>query len=257
MTSKGDESMNRPGTGMVGACLAVAALLVTQHGLLAQELISVKLDPSGLIQMAAGDAQLATIELSAHGSGWTHAPQVSATAQVSNLPGGSGKRFAGTLPIPNTEGGAIEYTETLRVLPRAMRIVYDVGVRQAIKLNGLHVSVYLPVAGYAGKELVIERPDDDPDVVTLPAEQRGEAFQVWGGEGSKIEIGKGTEQAITVSLLAAADVVIHDLRKWDQQVFEIRFPAIMEDPSRDVTPEDRFHLDISAGFDAPLQLVGP
>jgi len=113
------------------------------------------------------------------------------------------------------------------------------------------------VASYAGKELSIARPDDDPQIATLPQEQEGDTFQVWGGEGSKIEVAKGTDQAITIELRAAADVVIQDLRRWEHPTFEIRFPAIMEDQGRDMTAEDRLHLDLTVTFAAPVKLVGP
>jgi hypothetical protein len=126
-----------------------------------------------------------------------------------------------------------------------------------MKLNGLQLSICLPVAQYAGKELLISTPDDDPQTVGLPLEQKEQTFQVWSGEGARIEVAKGTPVAATIQLRAAADVVVQDLRQWEQPVFEVRFPAIMEGEGRDVTPEDRFHLDLTVTFPAPVKLVGP
>ncbi len=249
--------MDRLRAGTIVVSLVAAVLLGAAPGLWAQETLSAKLDPSGMVRVVAGDVELATIQLNAHGPGWQYAPQVSATARVSDLPDQAGKQFVGTLPVPNTDGGALEFTETLRPLPQGVRLEYEVGVTQAMKLNGLQVSICLPVAQYAGKELVIARPDSDPRVATLPQEQRENTFQVWGGEGAKIEVAKGTDQAITIELRAAADVVIQDLRQWDQPTFEIRFPAIMEAPAREVAVEDRFHLDLTVTFAAPVQLAGP
>jgi hypothetical protein len=207
--------------------------------------------------MVAGEAELAAIEFNAHGPEWKHAPQVSATARVSDLPEKAGKRFVGTLPIPNTEGGAIEFTETVTTLPQGLRLEYDVGVNQALRLNGLQVSICLPVAQYAAKEVVITRPEEEePQVVTLPAEA-GEEAQLWGGEGAKIEVAKGTAQAVSIELQAAAGAVIQDLRRWERPEFEIRFPAIMEDPPREVAAEDRFHLVLTVTFAAPVELAGP
>ena len=40
-------------------------------------------------------------------------------------------------------------------------------------------------------------------------------------------------------------------------VFEIRFPAIMEDQGRDMAADDRFHLDLTVTFAAPVKLEGP
>ena len=244
--------------GMIVGSLVVAALWVGAPGLWAQEELSAKLDPSGLVRVVAGDVEVATVDLNAHGPEWKHAPQAGATARVTDLPDQAGKRVVGTLPVPGTDGGALEFTETVTALPQGFRLEYEVGVNRAMKLNGLQVSVNLPVARYAGKELVVMRPDnDEPGIATLPLEKREDTPQVWGGEGSKIEVAKGTDQALTIELRAATDVVIQDLRQWDQPTFEIRFPAIMEDPGREVAAEDKFHLELTVTFAAPVKLTGP
>jgi hypothetical protein len=248
--------MTRLQAGMVVASVA-AALLLAASGLWAQDALSAKLDPSGMVQVARDGVQLAMIELNAHGPDWKHAPQASATAEVSDLPDQAGKRFVGTLPIPNTNGGAIKFTETVKTLPQGLQLEYDLSMAEAMKLNGLQLSVCLPVAQYAGKELAVAQPDGEPEIATLPQEQRKQTFQVWSGEGAKIEAAKGAGEAVTVELRAPTDVVVQDLRQWDQPVFEIRFPAIMEDQGRDVAADDKFHLDLTITFAAPVKLVGP
>lgn len=243
--------------GMIVVSLVAAVLLGAVPGLWAQDTLAAKLDPSGLVRVVAGETELAAIEFNAHGPEWKHAPQVSATAQVSDLPEEGGKRFVGTLPIPNTEGGTLEFAESVKPLPQGLRLEYDVSVKQALRLNGLQVSICLPVAQYADKEIVITRPEEEePQVVALPQEQ-AEAAQLWGGEGAKVEVAKGTSQAVTIELQAAAGSVIQDLRQWERPTFEIRFPAIMEDPPREVTAEDKFHLVLTVTFAAPVELVGP
>jgi hypothetical protein len=253
---KGGESMSRLQVGMLFVSSAVAVLLAAS-GSWAQDALSAKLDPSGMIQVIKGDAELAMIELNAHGPDWKHAPQASATAEVSDLPDQAGKRFVGTLPIPNTNGGAIKFTESVKTVPQGLQLEYDLSMAEAMKLNGLQLSVCLPVAQYGGKELVIAQADGEPQTATLPQEQRKQTFQVWSGEGAKVEAAKGTDEAVTVELRAPTDVVVQDLRQWEQPVFEIRFPAIMEDQGRDVTADDKFHLDLTITFAAPVRLVGP
>jgi hypothetical protein len=125
-----------------------------------------------------------------------------------------------------------------------------------VRLNGLQLSVCLPVPQYAGQELVAARPDGDPQIVGLPEEQR-QNFQLWSGEGGKVEVAAGTDRAVTVELRAATDVIVQDLRQWERPIFEIRFPAIMEDQGREVTAEDEFHLDLTVTFAAPVKLEGP
>jgi len=161
------------------------------------------------------------------------------------------------LPIPNTDGGAIQYTESVKALPQGLQLEYDLGVTGAMRLNGLLVSIYLPVARYGGKEVVVAQPLGESQIVGLPQEQQERTFQVWAGQGAKIEVAEGTDEAVTIELRAATDVVIQDLRQWDSPVFEIRFPAIMEDQGRDVAAEDKFHLDLTVTFAAPVKLEAP
>ena len=222
--------------------------------------LTAKLDPSGMIQLTRGAVELAMIELNAHGAEWKHAPQATATAQASTLPNGAGRRFVGTLPVPNTDGGAIRFTETIRLLPQGFRLEYDLGVTKAMKLDGLQLSLNLPVAAYAGKSVAIGQLQGEPQGVTLPPEKQEKAeqtFQLWSGEGARVEVAKDTDASLTAELRAPTDLVIQDLRKWGTNVFEIRFPAIMEDPGRDVAADDKFHLDLTITFATPVKLEGP
>ncbi|MCD6362009.1 MAG: hypothetical protein J7M38_14220 [Armatimonadetes bacterium] len=232
--------------------LAGFMLVATAAGGWPQETLSAKPDAAGTIHVSRGDTELAVIELSAHGPGWQHAPQATATAEASPLPGQTGQRFVGTLPIPNTEGGAIHYTETVTPLPKGLRIEYEVTMAGPAKLNGLQVSVYLPVAVFGGREVMITSPQADPQVTGLPEEQQ--TGQIWGGSGAKIEAAADTDDAVMMELRAATDVLIQDLRQWEHPVYEIRFPAIMADQGRDMSPDDRFHLDLTVTFAAPVRL---
>ena len=245
-------------TVLVSAAVAVFALAPQQ--LWAQERPEARLHPTGMIHVVRGDpaeAEPVTIELNAHGPGWEHAPQKSAAAQVGDLPDEAGKQFDGTLPIPNTDGGAVTYVQRVKPLPQGLRLQYDVGMSKDMRLHGLQVSILLPVDRYAGKVLQIARPEGDPHTVTLPREQRGDNFQVWTGEGARIEVAQGDPDALTIQLLAAAHVVVQDLRRWDRPIYEIRFPAIMEDAGRDVTADTRLHLDLTIAFPTPVTLQGP
>jgi hypothetical protein len=249
--------MSRPPARTIVVSLAATALLAAASGSWAQETLAAKLDASGMIRVMRGDVELAMIELNAHGPEWTHAPQASATAEVSDLPGQAGKRFVGTLPIPNTNGGAIRFTESVKPLPQGVQLEYALSMTAAMRLNGLQLSICLPVAQYAGKEAVVSQPDAESQIVGLPQEQQEQRFVLWTGEGAKVEVAPGTTDAATMELRAPTDVVIQDLRPWDRPTFEVRFPAIMEDPGRDVAAEDEFHLDLTVTFAAPVTLEGP
>lgn len=236
----------RTWTATLGILTALA--LGVSAGAWGQEPVSANLDPSGVIHIMRGDVELGMIELNAHGPGWQHAPQKSATVRVSDLPQGAGKQFIGSLPVPNTGGGAVTFTQTVKTTAGGLSLAYDVGMSRDMELNGLQVSVLLAVEQYAGKEVAISHPERELEIVTLPEKQEGEGFQVWYGEGAKIEVARGTPEAITLELLAPADLVIQDLRRWEHPVFEIRFFAIMEEPPREVTAEDKLHLDLKVSF---------
>lgn len=237
--------------------LIVLGLAVVGEYLWAQEALSVKVEPSGVVRVMRGDVLLAMIELNAHGPDWKHAPQQTATAEITPLAEGQGKRVVGTLPVPNTDGGAVKYSEVVSLAEQGLRLEYDVAVTKAMKLNGLQVSILLPVGVYADKEVLVSHPDAEPQGVTLPQKQRGDEFYVWGGEGGRVDVAKGTKDALAVELLAPADVIIYDLRRWERPEFEIRFPAIHEDQGYDVANEDLFHLDLNVSFAAPVKLVEP
>jgi len=251
----GDITMPNP--RVINTIVAVVVAFAITSGLGAQDTLSAKLDPSGMINISQGGVELAMVELNAHGPNWQHAPQETATAEITDLPDGDGKQAVGTLPIPGTDGGAIEFTETVKTVPQGLNLSYDINMTKAVRINGLQLSIILPVAQYGGEELMVTRPGDDPDIAGLPLEEPERNFQVWNGQGSKVQVASGTDKEFSVELRAAADLVVQDLRQWDRPIFEIRFPAIMQQEGRDVAAEDRFHLDLTITFAAPLKLEGP
>jgi len=222
-----------------------------------QEPLTATLHPSGLIRVARGDVELAAIELSAHGPGWQHAPQKTASVEKTPATEETGKQCAGVLAIPGTEGGSIRYVEHVKPLPQGLLVEYDMTMTKTMKLNGLQFSINLPIAPYAGTEALVSRLEGEPDLVSLPKEQEKGKFQLWMGQGAKVEVAKGTADAVTLELRAATDVVVQDMRQWDNPVFEVRCPAIMEDPGREVSQGEAFHLDVTLTFAAPVRLEGP
>lgn len=240
---------------MVGAAVL---LLGTTRFSWSQDAIEAKLDPSGMVQITQGTVVLAVIDLNAHGPGWAHASQKEATTTVAELPKQAGQQFTGTLAIPKTDGGAIQYTETVTTLSQGFRLEYDLTMTKTMKLSGLQFSINLPVENYLGKEVLISPMYDDPKLVGLPTEQPAAGrFQLWSGQGAKVEVAKGTAAAMTIQLRAPTDVVVQDLRQWEQPVFEIRFPAITEDAGHELAAGEKLHLDLTFTFAGPVKLMGP
>ncbi len=240
---------------MVRTVIMVSVLLAVAAGSGAQGTLTAQVEPSGTVRVSAGGAELAMIELNAHASGWKHVPQASATAQVTDLPNGAGKRITGTLPIGEV-GGALSFTQTVKPIAQGLQLEYDVSVAQTVTLNGLQISICLPTARFAGKELLIGQLDRDPEYGSFPQELNPQNSQVWSGAGERVEAARGTPEAVAARLRAATDIIVQDLRQWKHETFEIRFPAIMEGGGREVTPNDRFHLDFTVTFAAAVKLAG-
>lgn len=243
--------------GKPRACTLIAqfaaATLIGAGGSAGQEVLSARLERSGLIRVFQGKTELAMIELNAHGPEWKHAPQETATATIDPLPGDAGRKVTGTLPIPNTNGGVLQFTEMVKALPNGLALEYEVRADAATRLNGLQVSICLPVAQYAGQEIEIPQMEGETEIVGLPAQQRP-AFQIWAGEGAKVHVAKDTPKALTAELRAPTDVVIQDLRQWEHDIYEIRFPAIMQDEGRDVVAGEAFHLELTLTFPEAIRL---
>ncbi len=244
-----------------GVQTVVVALLVVMTAVgmaVAQEGLVARTDPCGLIHVMRGEAEVARIELSGHGPGWQHAGQKTAVAEVTELPDGA-LRFAGRLPVPSTsEGASLSFTQTVSELPQGLRIVYDIGVNGPMQLAGLQASVHLPVALYAGKEAIVSQPYAEPTILALPVEPSAAgAHQLWNGDGARVESAAGTADAVSIQLRAPTNVVIQDLRQWEQPVYEVRLPAIMQDPGRQMTADDHFHLDLVVAFAEPVELRAP
>jgi len=242
--------------GMTRSLVALSLLLALAACAGAQQALTATVEPSGTVRVVSGAVELAMFELNAHATGWQHVPQAQATARVSDLPDGTGKRIEGTLPV-DAAGGVLQFTQTVRSTPEGLQFEYNVNVNQAVKVNGLQLSVCLPTARYAGKELFIGQPDRDPQIRSFPEQLNEQNFQVWSGEGERVEVARGMPEAVAVRLRAATDILVQDLRRWEHETFEIRFPAIMEDGGRELTPDDRFHLDFIVTFAAPVRVAGP
>ena len=241
----------------VRAAIEVGVLLVLAAGSQAQGALTAQVEPSGTVRVFAGGAELALVELNAHAAGWRNVSQEEATAQVSDLPDGTGKRIEGTLTIDAATGGAFHFVQTVKPVADGLQLEYNVSVVQPVKVNGLQVSIGLPTARYGGKELLIGQPDRDPQIRSFPEQMNEQNSQVWSGEGERVEVARGTPEAVAARLRAATDILVQDLRRWQHETFEVRFPAIMEDGGRELTPEDRFHLDFTMTFAAPVTVFGP
>jgi hypothetical protein len=253
------------------AFVASALLVVTGSQMVcAQGTLTAELLPQGGVSVMAGGKLLALFSLSAHGPEWKHADQPQATATVREADPGPGEVVEGTLPVPSTDGGAVKFVET--VIPRDRGFSADciLGVTQALTLNGLQVSLLLPTDRFAGKTIVVHGPPagaeaaaEEPVSLTVPGRLDEEKWQLFAGPASKIEIAAGTDDSITIAprppeakkgeVAAPTTFLVQDLRKWDQDMIEVRLYLIMEDKGKQVAVEDKLHAALDLIFARELQ----
>ena len=233
------------------------------------EALPAKLLAQGGIRVTTGDKPLATLSLNAHGPAWRNADQTAATALVKDAETGPAKIVEGSLPVPDTDGGAVRFAETLTPAKKGFTVAYGLGYTKAMTLNGLQVSLLLPAEAFAGKAVVLHMPGegavtaDKTTEVLLPENLDSEKWQLATGPASKIEIAPGTDNAITIAPKlptaregAKADLprfIVQDLRKWDQAVFEVRMVLIFDEKGKQVSAEDKANTELSITFARPLQ----
>ncbi len=254
-----------------GAQLLLVALacvfVIVPQAALAQETLTARLLPHGAVSISSGDRPLATLSLNAHGPDWKHVDQDAATAEASG--DRELMRFLGTLPVPNTDDGAIRFAETIE--PRANGLVADyvLGPTQAMQLNGLHISLLMPAEALVGRTIRVHPPAakgptaqaDAPEKVqgiALPAHLDEKGWQLFTGPASKVEIAPGTDDAITVAPLAFEPTMegmaeppifaVQDLRKWDQDTIEVRLSLVMADKGTWLSAWDKMHAAASISF---------
>ena len=234
------------------------ALVLGLTGAVAQPDLVAELHASGLINLRQGEQRLAQVEFSAHGPDWQHAPQARAKAEVSEVPNVVGaRRIVGTLPVPNTEGGEVKFTETVTTIEKGLALQYDLSFGRGVTLNGLQTSVMLDVTRFAGKTLTIRTGEGEAQEVALPEEADGEKWQLWTGAATKVEVAADTPEAMTVVPREAAQVAVQDLRRWGQAWFEIRLAAITSEQGKAVTADDTYDIDFTITFAGPIKLQAP
>jgi hypothetical protein len=258
---------------LMRSALLVALLLLIGFGtqiVCAQDALTAKLLAQGGVKVMAGDKLLATLSLNAHGPAWKHVDQPAATAVVRDAETGPARIVEGSLPVPDTDGGAVRFVETVKPVEKGFSVAYSLGYTKAMALNGLQVSLLLPAEVFGGKSVVLHAPGegdaaaDRATEVALPEQLSAEKWQLATSPATKVEIAPGTENAITIApkvpeAEAGAKVqlpkfIVQDLRKWDQNVFEIRLILIYDEKGKQVTAEDKANTELSVTFARALQL---
>lgn len=221
----------------------------------AQQGVVVQPAPTGRLQVLRAGQPVMAVELSTHGKEWTHAPQSRAQAQFTRLTDEPGLLYKGILEVPGAQG-PLNFEEAIRPADNGFFVDYKMWFNQPTTLNGLQVSLLLPVNRFLGKQVIVVGPAQRETTVTLPMELDEAKWILHRGSANEIQVAPGTDVAFAVAAQTRTNVVIHDLRRWQQQVFEIRFWQVFQDPAAVVEANREFTLNLAFGFGEPVQIQG-
>ncbi|HJN14817.1 MAG TPA: hypothetical protein QGH10_04975 [Armatimonadota bacterium] len=230
---------------MVKACgVAIAVCLLVAVTCTAQDAAAISLADSGMLTAADAAGDICTVELNCHGPDWTYASQTEATATLENI--GDGERvLTGKLPVPETEGGSVTFTERLTDRDGGLDVAYELGFSKAMTLHGLQVSVLLPADRFAGTSLTIVAWDGGEWEIRLPlAPSDDDTWQLGEYLSSAVVLGDGSGR-MDVDPTKTPDLALYDLRRWDRNEFEIRMPLIYDQDGKAVTDADKMSLALT------------
>ncbi|MBM3472742.1 MAG: hypothetical protein FJX75_05650 [Armatimonadetes bacterium] len=221
----------------------------------AQDGRSVVLRANGQLILKDADGEFGTLELNLHNSNWKYASQADATAQCEDQAAG-GKAFTGALAVPDVAGAGISFLETISQGDDGLHVIYELKPSGPMILNGLQISLILPAERFAGQELVVRSAEAADRTVPLPRTLDPNQWQLGTIQGNVVQIGADAAKAITMKIDKTYGLILHDLRQWQRDEFEIRIPIVQEQQGKMLGTNDRFDLEITLG-PGPIALTGP
>ena len=228
-------------------CLLVATVAMAQDGRTAI------LKDGGMVAVQDGEGKFCDLELNVHGPEWTYSSQADAKATASA--DGEAKVMTGALPVPGTDDGAVTFREDVRGDDDGLKVGYELGFSGAMTVNGLQVSLLLPADRFAGTRLTITGEGTAKRYVVLPAELDEAGWVLASLKGKTIQIGT-EEGSPTVTLDKSRDLLIHDLRRWERDEFEIRIPIIAAEEGTIVGNTDNYDLEVTLA-PGPVEVKAP
>ena len=221
----------------------------------AQEGRSVVLRANGQVILKDADGEFGTLELNLHNSNWKYASQADATAKCEDQAAG-GKAFTGALMVPEVEGAGMSFLETISQGDDGLHVIYELRPSGPMILNGLQISLLLPTDRFAGQQLVIKSAEAANRTVALPRTLDPAQWQLGTIEGNALQIGADEAKATTMKIDKTYGLIVHDLRQWERDEFEIRIPIIQEAQGKMLGTNDRFDVEITLG-PGPITTTGP
>jgi hypothetical protein len=221
----------------------------------AQDGRSLVIRTNGQLLLRDAEGQFVTLELNLHNSNWKYASQAEATAKCEDQAGG-GKVLTGTLPVPEVEGAGMSFTETISKGDDGVHVIYELRPSGPMILNGLQISLLLPTDRFGGQQLVVKGGEEADKTVALPRILDPAKWQLGTVKGNSVQIGADEATATTLTIDKTYGLVLHDLRQWERDEFEIRIPLFQEDKGKMIGANDRYDLEVTIGPGA-ITVTGP
>jgi hypothetical protein len=236
--------------------LVAGCALLLAVGAGAQGGPTITLRDTGVIAVTDGQGKLATLELNVHGPEWTYASQNDATAQTQREEDGT-RKFTGRLAVPNTTGGALTFLEEVDPREDGMRAGYELSFNQPMTVNGLQISLLLPADRFGGKMLSVQPAEGVATRILLPRILNPAKWQLGTVKGNKVEIQVEGENVFALATDKTSDFVIHDLRQWDRDQFEIRIQLFIEQNGKIVGTDERHSVAVDLAGLGAVSVTGP
>jgi hypothetical protein len=209
-----------------------------------------------VIAVSDGQGKLATLELNVHGPEWTYASQSDATAQVQTEDDGT-RTFTGKLTVPNTTEGALSFREAVDPREGGAKATYELTFDRPMTVNGLQVSLLLPADRFGGKMLTVEPAEGAATRILLPRVLDAAKWQLGTVKGKKVEIQIDGENAFALTADETTNLIIHDLRRWEREEFEIRAEIFAEQEGKIVGTDTSFSLGLELSNLGAVTVTGP
>ena len=219
---------------------------------------------NGVLAPQSDGTQLGVLLLTAHGPGWQYVPQDK--AQVVR---GTGKEpgawdFTGGMVIPGTDGGVVQFEQSVVLADEGLRVEYDIGFPKPMTLNGLQVSLRVPTAPFVGGNVAVlaegvvhdvELPEepaaDKPELLKLEFETEDEPEEP--EQAPVVDV----DEKVFLTINEAAGVIVQDLRPYGADQYEVRIFVLAEYRGHTVTADDHYSIKFAVSLPGDMSIVGP
>jgi hypothetical protein len=216
------ENVERFALHMAVLPMLFLALVSAPHGRAATAEYDVRLAANGAISLAAGASELVVIEPNAHEEGWKAADlSLLPLVQTADPDVMRGKLRA-------ESGGTILFRQRVVSVPGGIQCSYVLKPEAPLRLQTLHVSVEMPVAGLVGSHFAV----NGRQVAEVTSVSK--ATGLWSGDATTLEVSPPGRSPWRFEFARPTRCLIQDNRRWSES-FVLRLgpqlPAAVDWPA--------------------------